>query len=96
MDQKLIWSPKAASHLDDTCKFIAQDSPFYASLFAKRILEIVEFISSFPLIGRIVPEYNQENLRERIYKSYRIVYRQKKYSIEIVAIVHCARLIKNI
>jgi plasmid stabilization system protein ParE len=56
---------------------------------------IVESIPSFPFVGRKVPELNIENIRERLYKSYRIVYRIKPASIEIVAIVHSARLFRR-
>lgn len=92
MDQKIIWSPKAASNLESICNFIGQDSIYYASLFAKRIVDIVETIPDFPKSGRMVPEYNDPNIRERFYKSYRIVYGMRSASIEIVAIAHCARL----
>ncbi|MEW5816622.1 MAG: type II toxin-antitoxin system RelE/ParE family toxin, partial [Spirochaetota bacterium] len=43
-----------------------------------------------------VPEYNDENLREKIYENYRIVYRIKDEIIEIVAICHGARQLENI
>lgn len=96
MDQKIVWSSLASSNLEDICKFIGKESPYYASLFAKRILEIIESIPYFPRAGRIVPEYRKDAIRERFYKSYRIVYRIKPSSIEIVAIVNFARLLKNI
>ena len=49
---------------------------------------MVEDIASFPKIGRVVPEYNDPNLRERIYGNYRIVYRLKDDVVEIAAISH--------
>ena len=57
-------------------------------MFAQKIVSIVEAIPSFPETGRIVPEYRREDLREKIYRSYRIVYRVKSDVIEIVAITH--------
>jgi toxin ParE1/3/4 len=53
-------------------------------------------IPQFPKSGRIVPEYDNENLRERIYESYRIVYRLKGEIIEIVAICHGAKPLDSI
>lgn len=50
-------------------------------------------IPTFPKAGRVVPEYNQENIRERIFQNYRIVYRLKPEMIEIVAVVHSVRLL---
>jgi len=43
-----------------------------------------------------VPEYGNENLREKIYENYRIVYRTKEEVIEIVAICHGAKQLENI
>ncbi|KAF0144125.1 MAG: plasmid stabilization system [Nitrospirae bacterium] len=90
------WSPRAASHFEDICDYIAKDSRHYASLFAKKIVSIIKTIPQFPKAGRIVPEYNDENLREKIYENYRIVYRIKDEIIEIVAICHGARQLENI
>ena len=64
MAYKIKWSPKAASNIEDICNYIAKDSEYYATLFAKRIISIVNDLPAFPLAGRIVPEYNNENLRE--------------------------------
>jgi len=95
MAYKIIWSPRAASNLEDICEYIARDSKYYAALFAKRIIAIVKNIPEFPNSGRIVPEYNNENLREKIYKNYRIIYRVKHDFIEIVAICHSAKSLDN-
>jgi len=44
----------------------------------------------------LVPEYANKNLREKIYGNYRIIYRLKEDSVEIVAIFHGSRLIENV
>ena len=95
MISKIRWSPKAVAHLDDICTYIAEDSKVYASTFAKKVPSIIKELPRFPKSGRVVPEYNDKNLREKIYGHYRIVYRLKNDFIEIVAICHRARLIKN-
>lgn len=93
---KLIWSPVAAANLEEICDYIAKDSEYYARLFAQRITALIETIPEFPMMGRIVPEYQREDLRERIFQNYRIVYRIKPEVIEIVAISHGARLLPKI
>ena len=67
-----------------------RDSPFYAGLFAKKIDAIATGLAQFPRAGRVVPEYGDEAIRERIYQNYRIVYRLKSDTIEIVAVTHGA------
>ncbi|PIX21729.1 MAG: type II toxin-antitoxin system RelE/ParE family toxin [Deltaproteobacteria bacterium CG_4_8_14_3_um_filter_45_9] len=91
MALKIKWSPRAASNLEEICNYITKDSEYYSILFAKKITNIVKAIPQFPKSGRVVPEYRDENLREKIYKNYRIVYRLKEEFIEIVAICHGAK-----
>lgn len=96
MAYNIRWSPRAASHFEEICDYIAKDSKHYAALFAKKVNVIVKSIPQFPKSGRIVPEYRDENLREKIYENYRIVYRIKEEFIEIVAICHGSRLLENV
>ena len=93
---KIIWSPQAASNLEEICNHISRDSEYYAVHFAKKIIEIIKNIPDSPRLGRIVPEYNDTNLRERIYGNYRIIYRIKPEVIEIAAICHGSRLLENV
>ena len=93
---KVNWSPRAASDIEEICNYIANDSEHYARIFAQRVIAIVEKIPDFPNSGRIVPEYQKENLHERIFQNYRIVYRIKPDIIEIVAVVHSARLLPEL
>ncbi len=96
MAYQIKWSPRSASNLEEICDYIAKDSEYYARLFAKRIIAIIKDVPKFPKAGRIVPGYEDENLREKVYQNYRIVYRLKGDIVEIVAICHGARLLKDI
>lgn len=96
MAYKIKWSPIGILSFEESCNYIAQNSEFYATLFAKKIIAIIETLPEFPKSGRVVPEYKNENLREKIYQSYRIVYRLKEDVIEIVAVTHGAKLLGNI
>ncbi|MBI5216934.1 MAG: type II toxin-antitoxin system RelE/ParE family toxin [Ignavibacteriae bacterium] len=96
MASKIRWSPRAISNLEHIYKYIATDSEYYASSFIRRLLSIIRAILSFPFAGRIVPEYSDYFLREKIFKNYRIVYRVKEPLIEIVAICHCSKPLEEI
>lgn len=82
MVEKIRWSPRSVTHLENICAFIAKDSTLYASLFAQKILALVKSLPQFPDSGRVVPEYKDHNLREKIFGNYRIVYRKRKSIIE--------------
>ena len=68
------WSLTAGNDLQDIEDFIARDSILHAVAFIDRIVEATETLLKKPLIGRIVPEFNREDLREVIFRGYRIVY----------------------
>ncbi len=57
---------------------------------------MVESIPAFPRSGRVVPEYQKDNLREKIFQNYRIVYRIRSTAIEIVAISHGAKILERL
>jgi plasmid stabilization system protein ParE len=96
MAVKIRWSPTAIIHFEEIYNYIARDSEKYASIFAKKVMAIVKSIPDFPKAGRVVPEYDDENLREKILGNYRIVYRIKRDIIEIVTISSGSRLLKDI
>ena len=95
MGLPIRWSPRAAQQLEEIYAYIGHDSIRYAVSFVQQILRTVESIPDNPRLGRMVPEYEEENLRERIYQGYRIVYRVTEDAIEIAAICHGARRIQN-
>jgi plasmid stabilization system protein ParE len=61
--------------LRDLRDYIAADSDFHAAEFIASIVGSAERLTAFPRIGRVVPEAHSENVRELIYRSYRIIYR---------------------
>lgn len=91
---KIKWSKDSIDDLIEICKFIAEDSPYYAKIFKDRILEMVEHLELFPEMGRKVPEADDHMVRELIYKSYRIVYQIKEGHLEIITVIHGSRLLK--
>ena len=45
-------------------------------------------------LGRMVPEWGHENVRERIVYSYRLIYRLDERQVVILAVIHGARLLE--
>ena len=92
---KVRWTEKASSHLQAIFEYIAGDSPTYASRFIRSLIKATSRLEAMPRCGRIVPELGSSQLREVIYRNYRIVYRVvERDDIEILAVIHSAREIK--
>ena len=66
MAHKIIWSLQARDDLREVVSFIAADNPALAETFGYRLMSKVDVLANFPLIGRVVPEENDENIREII------------------------------
>ncbi|OIP37219.1 hypothetical protein AUJ95_08500 [Candidatus Desantisbacteria bacterium CG2_30_40_21] len=87
--EKLIWTEDGMKSLEEIVQYISKDSVYYASNFAKKILETIECLIDFPLMGRVVPEYDDNSdIRELIHQNYRIVYKVSKNVIYIVLVIH--------
>ncbi|MFQ5685299.1 MAG: type II toxin-antitoxin system RelE/ParE family toxin [Candidatus Scalindua sp.] len=98
MDYRIEWSPTARLDFRDLILFISEENSSAANHFRNKILNHVIQVAKFPKSGRVVPEFQDENIREIIQKPYRIVYRIKKEKmiLEVVRIWHSARGIPEI
>jgi plasmid stabilization system protein ParE len=75
--------------------YISQNSPQYAQRLVERLTRRSEQIANFPFSGRLVPEFETEQIREVIEGSYRIIYYIKPEQIDVIAVLHAARNIEN-
>jgi len=71
---KIIWE-QARDDLQAIVLFIAADNPPVAESFGCRLMSKVDVLGQYPLIGRVVPEENDETIREIIVRPYRIIYK---------------------
>ena len=90
---KIIWSQQAREDLRDIVTFIALDNPTAAEAFGYLLMTKVDALAQFPRLGRVVPEENDEDIREIIFRSYRIVYQviEKQQFVAIARVWHGAR-----
>ena len=63
-------------------------------MFVERVFAAVKRLEVFPRSGRIVPEIGQEDIREIIFGSYRIVYVVGEEEVDILTVFHAARLLR--
>jgi plasmid stabilization system protein ParE len=94
MAHRIVWSRRAAQDLDSITEYIAADSPAYAGTVLKSIVNQTRILERFPQAGRKVPEFDDENIRELVVYSYRIIYRLQKDEALIVAVIHGKRVLQ--
>ena len=88
---KLRWSFRALDRALDAKAFIASDDPSAADRWATGLVNAVAKLKRHPKLGRVVPEIGQEEYREIIYGSYRVVYRVSEKTIFILTVRHYSR-----
>ena len=97
MAHRIIWLPQAAQDLQEISDYISQSSPAYADSMIARIIDAVEGLEQFPLMGQRVLDVRVKGveLRELSARPYRIIYRIKDERVVVLAIVHGARLLRK-
>jgi len=92
---RVHWTNNAIEHLVNIYEYIALNSPTYAKQMVNRITRRSAQIGDQPFSGRQVPEYQADDIRELIENPYRIIYRLKQDQIDVVAVIHGARLLPD-
>lgn len=94
MAHRLAWSPEAIEDIEAIASYIERDSLWYARAVVAKIVETAEAIPDHPELGRIVPEIDDQSIRERFVYSYRIIYRIEQERILVATVVHGSRLLE--
>ena len=91
----VTFAESAVSDLDDILQYYENE---HASDTGNRIIsELIEAagrLAAFPLSGRVVPEFNIDDLREIICPPFRLVYRCDKKRVRIIRVWRSERLLK--
>lgn len=88
----IIWSKKSKDDLKSIYTYIAKNSEFFAKKTRDELYERTLILKDYPEIGKIIPEFELEHIRELIEGNYRIIYKiSSPKDVEIITIWHSAR-----
>ena len=93
MARQLRWSSEAIEDVESIANYIERDSRYYARAVVSRIISLAETIPEHPELGRVVPEINNPDYRERFVHKFRVIYRVESDRILIAAVIHGSRLL---
>lgn len=89
---KIIWAERAIDDLINIGNYSSRFSDKYASSIISKLFNKVNILKKMPKIGRVVPEKNDENVRELIEGNYRIIYELRSdEQIEVLMVHHSSR-----
>lgn len=91
---KVSFSESALDDLDQVKQYYSDlGSPKVAEDFVTEIFARTEPLLDHPDIGRIVPEFNEEHIRELIHPPYRVVYLRSKRSVTVIRVWRSERVL---
>ncbi len=88
---RVDWSEFASEDLDNLVHYISRDSAFYAQRFGEKVVLATRRLKEFPESGRMIPEAEDETLREIIVQDYRVMYRLETDRVLVLAVMHGSR-----
>jgi plasmid stabilization system protein ParE len=92
---KVVLSDSAVDDLKGIMDYHARENSLEAGRrVVDQLLEQIEILNDHPDIGRPVPEFGQDNLKELIRPPYRIVYLRQSDSCHVVRVWRSERLLK--
>ena len=95
MAREIIWTDPAWDDVENAADYIARDSEFYAAAFVQEIKEAAASLANFAERGQIVPESDDESIRELLVRSYRLVYKVSEKQVVILPLVHGAQRLRR-
>ena len=91
---KVTWTDSAIQDLNDIGDYIAKDSIRYAEITIEKLFYSTEILIQHPLSGKVVPEFENDSIRELIVGNFRIVYKLvDDFRIDVITVYNCARLL---
>jgi toxin ParE1/3/4 len=92
---KILVSESAFTDLEDLIEYYKeQDIPNIGTETVSAIIEHVQVLLKHTEIGRKVPEFNDEYIREIIHPPYRIVYLKEIKTVQIIRVWRSERILK--
>ena len=87
------WASQARADLEKLSDYYRSMAPAYAEVFEEKLLLATRQLEVFALSGRVIPEIGDEQLREVLYRGYRIMYHADiaGEEVEILAILHSSQ-----
>ena len=90
---RIEWSPLAIERVTDIALYIAEDKPMASDKWVVSIFKTVEKLAAFSKLGRVVPEFGRDEIRELLHGNYRIIYQINSSVIEILTVRHCSQIL---
>ena len=89
----VTWSSQARKDLEAISDYYREVASSHAERFEEQMFDAARRLEIFPHSGRMIPEAEDAQLREVIYRSYRIMYHvdEEGEDVLILTVLHSSR-----
>lgn len=87
----VVWTATAREQLDEIVGYISEDSIEVALKILDDLLEAAESLAHLAHRGRVVPEIQDEQVREIFVYRYRLIYEVEGFGVQVLSVIHSAR-----
>lgn len=94
MSNRLRWTERARGDLLEIGRFIARDKPEAARKWTARLRRRARQAAQLPGTGRVVPEFQRDDIREIVERGYRIVYLVLEDEVHVLTVFESHRLLR--
>jgi len=90
---KITFAGSALGDLEDVIEYYTEQKvPHVGEKLIAKVIRDIELLAEQPDMGRVVPEFELDYLRELIRPPFRIVYRREQSKLQIVRVWRSERL----
>lgn len=93
---RVEWSEQARSDFLDIFQHVASDNPHAARALLEKLRGATTQLGEHPYSGRVVPEFEVANIRERVLPPYRLIYQVQLQVILVLTVIHSRRALRSI
>lgn len=91
---KIFFTHSAFTDLEAIKEYYLEEGvPHIGEEFVVSIITHVQTLKQHPDIGRLVPEFDNPNIRELIHSPFRVVYLREKTAVHIVRVWRSERIL---
>jgi toxin ParE1/3/4 len=89
----VIWTPQARRDVEAIETYYLDVAPAYADVIVDGLTNATKRLETFPRSGRAVPEVEDEDVREVIYRAYRVIYLYDETAarVEVLSVLHSSK-----
>jgi addiction module RelE/StbE family toxin len=84
----VTWTARARADLKAVHDYIAKDSPLNAKRVVREMHRKAATLAETPLVGRVVPELKDPNIREIPAYSWRLIYQLRESRVLVLTVIH--------